>query len=121
MEDGLIGVTLFAGMAVVFCVFFWFRYRMRHDMQETIRTAIEKGQELSPEIIDHMGSPKPAPNRDLRIAMIWLGVAAGCGGFALAFRSIEEEVTSIFMGIAAFPLALGIAFLLIWRFAGGKS
>ena len=53
--------------------------------------------------------------------MIWLGVAAGCGGFALAFRSIEEEVTSIFMGIAAFPLALGIAFLLIWRFAGGKS
>ena len=121
VEDIIVPSVFFSGITVVFALFFWFRYRMRHDMQKTIRSAIDKGQELSPEIIDHMGSPKPAPNRDLRIGMIWLGLAAGCVGFALAFRSIEQEVTSIFMGIAAFPLALGVAFLLIWRFAGDKS
>lgn len=121
MGDEVIPLVFFIGLAVVFGLFFWFRYKMRHDMQQTIRIAIEKGQELSPEIIDTMGSPKPAPNRDLRIGAIWLGLAAGCVGFGVAFRPIEEEVMQIFMGVAAFPLALGIAFLLIWRFAGNRA
>ena len=121
MEDELIGIVFFMGLTLVFALFFWFRYKMRHDMQQTIRTAIDKGQELSPEIIDQMGSPKPAPNRDLRLGMIWLGIAAGCAGFGVAFRPIETEVTQIFMGIAAFPLFIGLAFLLIWRFAGTRT
>ena len=60
-------------------LFFWFRYRTRGDMQQTIRTAIDRGQELSPEIIDRLGHPKAPRDRDLRLALIWLAIAAGLG------------------------------------------
>ena len=70
MEGIIVPVTFFVGLTTVFCLFFWFRYRMRNDMQKTIRTAIDKGQELSPEIIDRLGQPKPGKHKDLRVALV---------------------------------------------------
>ena len=85
-------------------------------MQTTIRTALEKGQELSPEIIDRLGTPKPAKDKDLRIALIWISLAIGLAVFGWAMPDDDEEVFQVFMGISAFPISLGIAYLLMWRF-----
>ena len=116
MAEELIPITLFIGITVVVCLFFWFRYRMRSDMQQTIRTAIEKGQELSPEIVDRLGQPKPHRDRDLRLAMIWLALAIALAVFGFALPVDEAEAQHVFMGIAAFPFCLGVAFLIMWRF-----
>lgn len=118
--EAIVPSTMFIGLTVVFGLYFWFRYRMRHDMQQTIRTAIEKGQELSPDIIDRMGNPRPVSNADLRKAVIWVASAAGIGAFGIAMGGIEEEVRSIMLGIAAFPLFIGVAYAILWRFAGGE-
>jgi hypothetical protein len=114
VNEILIPISLFAGLTIVLCLFFWFRYRMRSDLQKTIRTAIDKGQELSPEIIDRIGQPKAGKDRDLRLAMIWIaiGVALTVFGFSIP----EEEANQIFLGIAAFPFSLGVAFLILWKF-----
>ena len=48
VNEDMIPITLFMGLTVVLCLYLWFRFRTRSEMQTTIRTAIDKGQELSP-------------------------------------------------------------------------
>jgi hypothetical protein len=118
VEDILVPIGFFAAITVMLSLFFWFRYRTRGDMQQTIRTAIDRGQELSPEIIDRLGHPKAPRDRDLRLALIWLAIATGlglCGWF------VPDPSGYAFQGClagAAFPFAIGVAYVIMWRFTG---
>ena len=101
--------------ATVIALIVWFRYRIRQDMQQTIRLALDKGQELRPELVDRLGHPKPTKDRDLRLGVIWLAVAAALAIFGQVIP--DEEANSIFWGISAFPLFIGLAYVIIWRVA----
>ena len=116
MDVDWVPITMFVGLTVIVSLFFWFRYRARGDMQQTIRTAIDRGQELSPEIIDRLGSPPAPKDRDFRLAMLWLAIAAG---LTLCGWAVPDPSGYAFQGClagAAFPFAIGIAFLILWRF-----
>jgi len=111
---------MFGGLTVVVSLLFWFRSRGRSDMQQTIRSAIEKGQELSPEIIDRLGNPTPPKDKDLRLALIWLALAAG---LALSGFFAPDPSGMAFKGTlagAAFPLCIGVAYLIMWRFTDNE-
>ena len=116
MEGEWIGMAAVVGPIILLGVFFWFRYKGRQDTQQTFRMAIDKGQELTPELIDRLGHPKPAKNRDMRLGVIWLAVAGALAIFGQVVP--DEEANTIFWGIAAFPLFIGLAYMIIWRFAG---
>ena len=118
MNEGLwVPVAMFASMTIIFFALFWFRYRTKEGMQQTFRAALDKGQELTPEVIDRLGHPKPAKDKDLRLGIIWIAVAIGLTAFGFGIPD-EDDVARIFMGIAAFPLVLGIAYLILHRFSG---
>jgi len=111
---------MFAGLTVIISLFFWFRYRGRSDTQMTIRSAIEKGQELSPEVIDRLGNPTPPKDKDLRLALIWLALAAG---LALSGFFAPDPSGFAFQGSmagAAFPFCIGVAYLIMWRFTDNE-
>lgn len=112
-----IPITMFAGLAVVLSLWLWFRYRARDSVQTTIRTAIEKGSGLSPELIENLVNPPVAPHRDLRRGVISIAIAVGIGAFGIVLG--EEDAIRPLLGIAALPLAIGLAFLLMHRF--GRS
>ncbi len=115
MTGEWIGFTAVLAPVVLLAVFFWFRYKTRQSMQDTIRVALDKGQELSPELIDRLGHPKAPKDKDLRLGVIWLAVAIG---FALlSFGIPEEEAMGPLLGVAAFPGAIGIAYLILHKFA----
>ncbi len=84
-------------------------------MQQTIRLALDKGQELSPELVDRLGHPKPTKNKDMRLGVMWLAVAGALAIFGQVVP--DENANTIFWGIAAFPLFIGLAYMIIWRFA----
>jgi len=116
VTEELIPIVMFLGLTIVFVSLFWFRYRARRDMQETFRTALDRGQELTPDIIDRLGHPKASKDKDLRLGVIWMAIAAGlvlCG-FAVPDPS-GHALRGILAG-AAFPFAIGIAYLLLYRF-----
>ncbi len=115
MAGEMIPIVMFAGLTIVFCVLFWFRYRARSEMQQTFRAALDKGQELTPEIIDRLGHPKASKDRDMRLGVIWLAIAVGLVAFGFGIPE-EEEVPRIFAGIAAFPFAIGIAYLILHKY-----
>jgi len=118
VADEIVPAVMFVGLTVVFSLLLWFRYRARREMQETLRVALDKGQDLTPEIIDRLGHPKAAPDKDLRLGVIWLAVAAGLAmcGFAVPDDS-GHALQGILAG-AAFPLAIGLAYMILHFFAG---
>ena len=121
MAGEMIPISMFIGLTVVLSLYVWFRYRTRNDTQATIRTAIEKGHELTPELIDRLGHPRPHKDRDLRISLIFFALAIGLTLFGLALGEFEREAQLVFMGIAAFPFSLGVAFLIMWYFTERRS
>ena len=122
MNEGLwIPVVMFVGLTIVLGLFFMFRYRTRSDMQATIRTAIDKGQELSPEIIDRLGKPRPPKDQDLRVAMIWMALALSLGVFGFMIPEHNNDAQQVFTGIAAFPFFISVAYLIMWRFTDKSS
>lgn len=119
MEGVWVPIAMFAALAIILSFFFWFRYRARSEMQQTLRAAIERGQELTPELVESLGKPaQPSKDKDLRYSLIWFAIAIGFSVFggAIGAAESEEEVFLIMTGIAAFPFMLGLAYLIMWKF-----
>jgi len=115
VSEELIPITMFLGMTIVFCALFWFRYKTRTEMQQTFRAALDKGQELTPEIIDRLGRPKASKDKDLRLGVIWLALAVGLVAFGFGLP-VDDDIAWLFAGIAAFPFALGVAYMILHKF-----
>jgi hypothetical protein len=107
-------IVMFLGMTVVFCALFWFRYKSRSDMQSTFRAALDKGQELTPEIIDRLGHPKAPKDKDMRLGVIWLSLAAGL--VLIGFAVPEPEALRGLLAGAALPFCIGLAYLILHSF-----
>lgn len=110
-----IPIIMFIGITVVLCVLIWFRYRTRSEVQQTIRSALDKGQELSPELIERLVHPKQSKDKDMRLGVMWLAAAAGVSALGFVIPD-GEDVARVFLGIAAFPLAIGIAYMILYKF-----
>ncbi len=121
MTEELIPIAMFAAIALIFFIVLYFRQRSRADMQQTIRLALERGTELTPELINRLGaSAEPSKNKDLRLGLIWLALAVG---LALAGFAVPDPTGHALQGClagAAFPFAIGVAYLIMWRY-GSKD
>jgi len=116
----LIPLSMFVGMSVVISLFFMYRYRARRDLQDTLRAAIEKGQELTPEIIDRLGTPPSAKDRDLRRSLVSFALAAGLAALSFGIGARDAEAFQVLLSLSAFPLFVGIAFFLMYRYGANK-
>lgn len=116
--EAIVPSIMFIVLGTVLVLFFWFRYRMRGEMQQTIRTAIDKGQELTPEIIERLGSPKPRKDRDLRWAIVAIALSVALALFGFMIPEDSNEAQQVFMGLAAFPFCFGIAFFVLHKSTG---
>lgn len=114
MNPILVPVVLFLVIGSVLIAYFYFRYRARLEVQQTVRTAMERGQDLSPELLEAVGGEGAGGAGDLRKGTIWLALAVALGLMAWV---VDERTL---LGIAAFPLMLGIAYLVLWRLNTGR-
>ena len=108
-------ISMFVGITVVMSLLVLFRYRNRRDVQETIRSALDKGVELTPEAIDRLGHPKPPKNKDLRAGVIWLSLGAGL--VLIGFAVPEPEALRGLLAGAALPFCIGTAYLILHKFS----
>ena len=116
MFEEMIPIIMFISIATVLCVLFWFRYKARRDMQVTFRAALEKGQELTPDVIDRLGHPKPSKDRDLRLGIVWLALAVGLVLIGVAVG--DPDAVRGTMAGTALPLCIGVAYLILHKFTG---
>jgi hypothetical protein len=114
MEEGLwIPIVAFVVIGIVSIMVTYFRHKTRMGTEKTIRLALEKGNELSPEMLDRLANPKKSSIADLRRGMV--SVAVGIGFVILGFMVDDEEAIRPMVGVAMFPMFIGFAYLILWR------
>lgn len=114
--EAMIPIVLFVAIAVVLCVYFYLRHRTSQSVQDTVRAAIEQGQQLTPEILERIGqAPQRAKsgNSDLRRGVILITVGLGI----LAFMELSGNFKPLAgLAVGSLPVLIGIAYLGLWRF-----
>ena len=118
-EEVWIPIVMFVSIAVVFSLWFYFRYKARVETQQTFRLALEKGSELTPEFIKQLGEPEPSKDRDLRRGLIWLAI--GLALVILGAAINDPDAMGPIIGSAAFPGLIGAAYLAMWRYGARKE
>lgn len=121
MIEEFIPIALFIITAIIFWLVTYFRFRSKAEMQQTIRLALEKGTELSPEFITTLGEPEPNKNKDLRRGLIWLALAIGLALCGVAVPDPSGNALRGCLAGAAFPLTIGIAYIVMWRYTSGQE
>ena len=121
MIEELIPIVMFISIAAVLIFLFWFRFRAREGAQETIRTALDKGQELTPELIDRLGHPKPSKYKDLRLGVIWLAIAGGLALMGLILSTFATEALHGTLASAALPAVIGLGYLILYWLTGKEE
>ena len=121
MVEEFIPIVMFIVIGAIFWLFYFFRQRNRSEIQQTIRLALEKGNDLSPEMIAQLGEPQSSPNGDLRRALVWLALAVGLALCGLFVPDPSGHALQGCLAGAAFPFAIGIAFLIMWRYGESQE
>ena len=102
----------------------YLKSKERREMQATVRAAIDKGQPLPPEVIEALGKEAtrnlPSRTRDIRRGIIWLAVGIGLAAFGIINDSTWErgewggpDFGGGLLGIAAIPVTIGLAFIVL--------
>ncbi len=123
MDAGVVAVfipiTMGICIAVVILVFLFLRYRARLDYQQTVRIAVEKGQQLTPEFLERLAErsikQERNPNRDLRFGAIAIAIGLAIGSFGLILG--EPDAVRPLIGVGNLPFLVGVAMLALWKFA----
>lgn len=125
--DILVPLGLFAMIAAIVIVPRYFRSLERQKLQETLRAAVERGEPIPPEIVQAMTQPAKEvkisarhPDHDLRQGIIWLAVGFGLGLMGYFMGYTEPDATHVFLGIAAIPGFIGLAFIALWAVSRRK-
>ena len=122
MTPILIVAIVFSAITAIVFGPSYLKSREKREMQTTIRHAIDKGQDLPPELIDAMtrdvASKLPSRTRDLRRGVIWLAVGIGFAAFSylsnLGWNDHDMEgASAAMMGLAAIPVTVGLAFIVL--------
>ncbi len=107
-------VVMFIVVGMVPISFFYFRYKTRVQAHKTIDLALEKGAELTPDLIDRMVSPPKSAEDDLRRGIVALSIGLSFALFGLILD--EAEAVRPLVAISMFPFLIGLAYLLMWKF-----
>lgn len=127
MDPGVIGasIPIFICLMVAAIVIVprYFQSQERQKMAETLKAAIEKGQPLPTEVVDAISSgvkTPPSPQRDLRTGIVWLGVGVGLAAMGVALNFEEPDASWPMIGIACFPVFIGLAFIAMYFLNRGR-
>ena len=130
MTPILIVAIIFSAITAIIFGPSYLKSREKREIQATVRHAIDKGQELPPELIDAMtrdvASKLPSRTRDLRRGVIWLAVGIGFAAFSylsnLGWNDHDMEgASAAMMGLAAIPATIGLAFIVLSFFNPNKE
>jgi len=112
----LIPIAFFAMIVLIVWMALHFTSKRRAESFQTLRLAIEKGQVISPEAMQAMARTM-SPLADLRRGILFIAIALAFGTFAGIIGSEEQEALKPMLGVAVFPLFLGLAFIGLHVFA----
>lgn len=107
MPGEWIPIIFFLSTALILIALLYFNSKRESSRQETIRAAIERGQELTADTVKSLAPPK-AENSGLAFGLPCIGLGAGMLVFGLGIGEAEAAWAS------AFLLFFGLGFIIYW-------
>jgi len=111
--EELIPIVLFLVIGVVTLGYFYWNYRNRLAVMDTVQKAIETGGDFGPELLAQLGAAVNPRVRDLRRGVLFL--ALGLAGLLCSLFFNDPDVVAGIRAGSVFPLLLGGGFLLVWK------
>lgn len=111
MVEVVVPVAFFVAVFGIIAVVVYFRFRSQQELQETVRTLLQSGQPVSEEKLSELVAALSPREQDLRRALISIAIAIAIALFA--FMLDERDAFGPLMGLAAFPLLIGFAYLFL--------
>ncbi|MEO0882721.1 MAG: DUF6249 domain-containing protein [Pseudomonadota bacterium] len=121
MEAFLALTVPFATASFLAWLILHFGDKRRQAAHDTVRLALEKGQDLSPELIVTLSLVSDPKTSDLRRGVILLSIGIAISVFGILIAEADPDARMALTGIAIFPAILGVAYLGLWRFAHGRK
>lgn len=112
MEEILVPIALFTMIGAIAGLSMFFRFRARQEAQLTLRTAMQHGESMSPDVVSRLAEQLQNNGSDLRRGVI--AIAIGIAFFIFAQLIGEKDAIRPLMGISAFPFVIGLAYLGLW-------
>lgn len=112
-EAILVPMFVFGMPVAIVATVVYFRHRRNRMLHETLRTMIEKGVPIPPELL-HPQEQRKLPKSDIRRGLVWIAVGIGLTVF---FLVQDNHVWPI----GLIPLLIGVAFLITWKVEGSKN
>ena len=116
MESILVPLAFFTSIVGVIWLFSHYNYKKRSTAHETLRLSIEKGHEMSPELVQRMSYLSAPVKSDLRRGILFIALGFAIISFGLFAPLDEPEAFRGILGISSLPIILGVAYLGLWRF-----
>jgi hypothetical protein len=113
MADTMIPITMFIVLGFAVLGYFYWNHQNRVTIMKTVEKAMDKGAELTPELLIQLGAAGDPRIRDMRRGIVFLSLGVA-GGLCSLFFADPEIVNGIRAG-TVFPLMLGIGFLIVWK------
>lgn len=118
----IVPVTMFASIVGIVWLVSHFNYKKRLTLHETMRHAVEKGQDMSGDLMEKLALITDPVRADLRKGVLFLAFGAAFGFLATMIGMENGEAIMPMIGIASFPVFLGLAYLGLWKFGhGGRN
>ena len=116
-ESIVIPTVLFGSIVGIVWLVSHFNFKKRSTVHETLRHAIDQGQVLSDDMMVRLSLANDPVRADLRRGVLFIAA-----GLAFAFLGTmvgmeEGEAIRPMLGVAAFPVFLGLAYLGLWASA----
>jgi hypothetical protein len=113
MAGELIPIVMFIVIGIAILGYFYWNHKNRASIMKTVQKAIDKGGELTPELLKQLGASADPRARDMRRGIIFLSL--GIGGLLCSLFFGDPEVINGIRAGSVFPLMLGLGFLLVWK------
>ncbi|MBD3770998.1 MAG: hypothetical protein IE925_12710 [Rhodobacterales bacterium] len=113
-EDVLVPAFLFGSIVGIVWLVSYFNSKKRKTIHETLRHALDQGQTLSDDMMVRLSLANDPVRADLRRGVLFIA-----SGLAFAFLGSmvgmeDDSAIRPMLGVAAFPVFLGLAYLGLW-------
>ena len=113
MVEIYVPIVLFIVIGFTTLGYFYMSHKNRVTIMDTVQKAIDRGSELTPELLSQLGAAVNPRARDLRRGVVFLSL--GVAGLLCSLFFAEPTVVNGIRAGSMFPLLLGAGFLLVWR------
>ena len=120
-EETFVAFGLFAAVTLITWLTGYYNFKKRHAAHETIRHAITNGQPVSNAMIERVSQIADPARLDLRRGILFIAFGAAVLILGSIVANEQGESIKAVLGVASFPIIIGLTYLGLWRFGHDKE